>query len=602
MSHPTARRTPNLRLAEIRVQDFRAIKDLWTPVRPNIVLLGENNSGKTAFLAALDIAIGGARGRTEDLRKDASGQAASRFVIDLRFEPATGDDFDEATAQVLGNGPVQLKGNDLPFFAFRCKGELDPRRGEVTSRRTFLKGWARDRPAAEKISELASTPVTREHRYLFTFNLLDARRDALEQLRNSKTFWGQIVSKLQLDNAARKSIEDSLGLLGAQLKQQSAPLAALQSELKSIQDVIAHPQLDVEVAAVPLQVEDLLRTMDLLLTEAGQGPLPIAAQGMGTRSLAALLIFRAFVHSVVGEVDGAGTLSIAAFEEPEAHLHPQAQRAVLSAIGAIPGQRIVSTHSPYVAGAGDIFDIRVFRRTQDGARCFWVNEVDDTGSATFSGEQLSHLRRFVQLRHGEVLFARVVGLFEGDTEEAALPVLAGAHWKGGADAVGVSLVNVGGAGNYKHLLIALNGLNIPWVIFSDGDPAGTAGLAAAGKALGRTLDNKSPEVVLLPRNEDFEAYLLSEGLRVTIEGAIAQFFGATALADYKKLNNGQAKKGGGKRDYSSPNWEERLVHDFMDSHKGSYGAALAQELVKAASIPHAVADFFGRVDQVLAST
>ena len=39
--------------------------------------------------------------------------------------------------------------------------------------------------------------------------------------------------------------------------------------------------------------------MDLLLTETGQKALPIAVQGMGTRSLSALLIFRAYVRSVL---------------------------------------------------------------------------------------------------------------------------------------------------------------------------------------------------------------------------------------------------------------------------------------------------------------
>src|SRR5580658_9182842 len=114
MSAATTTREPNLRIAEIRIQDFRTIKDLCMPLRPSLVLLGENNSGKTSFLGALDVALGSTRAREEDLRRDSAGKVAARFVVDVRFEPRTGDDFDEATAQVLGNGPVQLKGNDPP--------------------------------------------------------------------------------------------------------------------------------------------------------------------------------------------------------------------------------------------------------------------------------------------------------------------------------------------------------------------------------------------------------------------------------------------------------------------------------------------------------
>lgn len=599
MSNGAALREPNLRVAEIRVQDFRTIKDLWMPLRRNVVLLGENNSGKTSFLAALDVALGTARAKEDDLRNDSNGASATRFVIDVRFEPRAGDDFDDPTAQVLGNGPIQLKGTEPPFFVIRSKAEIDPKRGELTLKRTFLKGWARDRAEAEKLSELASVQVSRDHRSLVTFNLLDARRDAVEQLRNRRTFWGQIVADLRLSAELRKDVETALAAIGAKVKSGSVPLAALQKELQDIQQVIAHPKLDVEVLALPVEVEDLLRAMDLLLTETGQTALPIAIQGMGTRSLSALLIFRAYVRSVLSIAGGRGTLSVAAFEEPEAHLHPQAQRAVLSVIQQIPGERIISTHSPYVASAADVFDIRVFRREPDGTRAAWVSETDASGKPTFDKEQLAHLRRFVQQRHGEVLFARVVGLFEGDTEDAALPVLARSHWTAGPDSLGISLINVGGAGNYKHITTALTALSIPWVVFSDGDQEAKKGLAAAGKAIGRTVDEKSSEVVMLPNGYDFETYLLAEGFRALVEKAIGRFFGATALIDAKKSLHGQRGKGGVVRDYASAGWEERLVHDFMDGHKGTYGAALAEELVVAGKLPTQVKEFFQRLDVVL---
>jgi putative ATP-dependent endonuclease of OLD family len=318
---------------------------------------------------------------------------------------------------------------------------------------------------------------------------------------------------------------------------------------------------------------------------------------MGTRSLSALLIFRAYVKAILATASGAGTLSVAAFEEPEAHLHPQAQRSVLSVIQEIPGERIISTHSPFVAAIADIFDLRVFRRDSDGTKVSWLPDADATGASAFTGEQLSHLRRFVQQRHGEILFAKVVGLFEGDTEDAAIPVLARAHWPEGPDALGISLVNVGGSGNYKHIVTALNGLSIPWVVFSDGDQAAKDGVAAAGKAIGRALDDTCPDIVLLPGGQDFEAYLLSQGLRGQVEKAIEEFFGSTALEDFKLQYDGtKLPKNAGTRDYKSTGWEERLAHDFMDKHKGTYGMALGEGLAKSGLLPARVKDFFDRID------
>jgi hypothetical protein len=50
------------------------------------------------------------------------------------------------------------------------------------------------------------------------------------------------------------------------------------------------------------------------------------------------------------------------------------------------------------------------------------------------------------------------------------------------------------------------------------------------------------------------------------------------------------------RDYASDGWEDRLVHDFMDRHKGTYGAALAEEIVAAGTLPARAKDFFARID------
>jgi len=273
---------------------------------------------------------------------------------------------------------------------------------------------------------------------------------------------------------------------------------------------------------------------------------------------------------------------------------------VFSVIQGVPGQRIISTHSPHVVSVADVFDIRVFRRDEHGTRVSWLEENDPAGSPRFRPEELEHLRRFVQRHHGEVLFARVVALFEGDTEEAALPAFAQFKWPGGADAVGVSMLNVEGAGNYKHVVCALSALGIPWVIFSDGDQAARQGLAAAGTAMGRTLDESSPEVVMLPVGQNFEAYLIGQGCRPAAQAAMERFFGASALEEFRIANNGQQlPKGAGVRDYTSAGWEDRLVHDFMVKHKGTYGRPLAEEIVARGQLPNSIGEFFAKIDRVL---
>jgi hypothetical protein len=214
-------------------------------------------------------------------------------------------------------------------------------------------------------------------------------------------------------------------------------------------------------------------------------------------------------------------------------------------------------------------------------------------AGTFDLDALAMAQRFVQRRNAEVLFARVVALYEGHTEDAAIPILARSFFGAGGAVHGVSFVNVEGANSHKHVVLLLEQLGIPWVILADNDPAGVGGLGMLETALARPL--RADEIERLPAGMDFEKAVLAEGLRPHVESAIASFFGATALADHKTNRHGTALSGGGVRDFASAGWEDRLVLDFMGANKGLYGTALASTLVSASIIPNFAKQFFAKV-------
>ena len=59
-------------------------------------------------------------------------------------------------------------------------------------------------------------------------------------------------------------------------------------------------------------------------------------------------------------------------EEPEAHLHPHAIRALIKALGAITTQKMISTHSPFVLQGIPISSLRLFRRAGSVARVLYL--------------------------------------------------------------------------------------------------------------------------------------------------------------------------------------------------------------------------------------
>ena len=70
---------------------------------------------------------------------------------------------------------------------------------------------------------------------------------------------------------------------------------------------------------------------------------------------------------------------------------------------------------------------------------------------------------------GDILFARALVFFEGETEEQALPDFAEKRWGKHPNDLGFSFVGVGGSGNYLPFLRMAESFKIPWFIFSDGE-------------------------------------------------------------------------------------------------------------------------------------
>lgn len=585
--------TYGLRLAAVRVEGFRALRDLHMTLSPKTtVLVGENNSGKTTFLQALGVALGHSRPQLEDLFDGPTGRAA-RFQIDLRIEPTVGDEFPDSVRDIVTNA-IQL--DDIDYVSLRVTGEVSAEGWDISIKRRFLKGWATDAASAAKVDVLDTPLVSREALGLLHYDMLDARRDIVEQLRNRRTYWGRTTSSVSIADEVKSELEAALGKLSHEVTTKSSVLTQVKDDLSALSSALSHSSLNVELEALPRSIDDLIRSMDIVLTSPDSSTFPVSTQGMGTRSLAALLVFRSYVNIVRPKQDADRLLSLAAFEEPEAHLHPQSQRSVFSLLSEIGGQRIVSTHSAHVASIADVDSYRLFRRA--GAEST-VAEVPTSVRATWSAE---HVRRYVQLRNPEVLFAKAVGVVEGETEGAAFPSFGRYRWgERGADSVGVSLLYTGGAGNSRHIVPFLESLGIPWVIFCDGDKAGVEGLRGAGSVLGRTLDQTCPEVVQLPAGLAFEDYVQGLGLWGEIRAAAAAHPKGDLDHFMKKLQ-GSKRSDGTTRDYAVANGEELACKDFLQRHKGTVGGYIADAICASAtagsiSFPPLFAEFFDRLEQ-----
>lgn len=592
-----------LRVTHVRIQDVRALEDLCIELGETTVLVGENNVGKTAVLRALDLALGPTRGEDDDFRVDAGGGRVPEFVVDVCIAPANGDMFTDEVAGRLGDA-VQL--TTPQFVTLRTRGTASADGSGPLLDRHWIAGWSCDRAEALGLTELERPRSDQMN--LVSFFLLDARRDLVDEVRQRRSYWGRLLSDVGMAPADRAALEATIATVGQDVVDKSTVLAGIRDELEAVKQALGDAVAEVTIEALPARIDEVARAVDVLLKAPGSAALPLRLQGLGSRSLAVVMVFNAYARLRLGAGFDIPPLSVAAFEEPEAHLHPHPQRAMFELISKLPGQKIISTHSPFVTQVADLHGLRVMTRTGATIAVRSVPQTNPDGSAVFTADGLAKVRRFVQRNNGEALFARCVALHEGESEQGALPTFAAHLWGLDPSSRGVSLVSVEGANNFQHYVRVLEFLRLPWVMLVDGDAAGTQGVTSAEQVLGRAMS--ADELFVLPTGTDFETHLVVAGHAQVLLAAAAAERGQPEVDHYRTVNHGQQYKGGLIRDYQTAGWEDRLAVDFSKAHmkSASGGRAIAEQLLLKLdaggnpTVPPEIKAYLDRIDAIVGAT
>ncbi len=138
-------------------------------------------------------------------------------------------------------------------------------------------------------------------------------------------------------------------------------------------------------------------------------------------------------------------------EEPEAHLHPQLQTRIMDLLrdkaqipqdnDKVPVQVILTTHSPNLASSASVECLTLVVR----GRTFPLRR----GTTRLTGEDYAFLTRFLDVTKANMFFARGLAMVEGDAEAIFLPALAAALGVP-FNEHGVSVVNVGHVGLFRY--------------------------------------------------------------------------------------------------------------------------------------------------------
>lgn len=498
-------------ISKLRIQNFRGIRELTLEFGPTTVIFGSNNTGKSTVLAAIQAVLGRASGRRTsifaeyDFHLEAAGQPADAapIVIEITFKESAGDEWPDAKVQQLGT-VVGIGADGLQIVSLRVTGRYDDALSGFTSTFDFLN------PDGQPLPNNPNS--LRRLQQMIPAFYLAALRDAAREFRSNAPFWGPFVKAMKIDPEIRAQIEEELVELNRQVLDAHEGFDSVKERLAKSAGLVplgggAEP---VSIEALPNRVFDILARTQVMLAGVSGAALPLSQHGEGTQSLAVICLFDAFLEArLVGEY-GDDAIPILTLEEPEAHLHPSAVRAVGQLIGNLGGQKIITTHSGDLLASVPLTALRRLRRSGKDINVFQIQEgvIDPADLRRLD----HHLRRL----RGGVLFARVWILVEGETDETVIQEAARIL---GYDlfAMGICCFKFTELGIEPYVKLA-DAFGIHWIAVADNDPAGQAYLATAqGLLFARAA---ADHVMTLPA-WDIETYLCINGYGATYQNSAA---------------------------------------------------------------------------------
>ena len=512
-----------MQLTQLDIRNFRGIEELSLPLDDLCVLIGENNAGKSSILDAIRICLTrslvrrGAIFDEYDYHLPTARAEPSRALpisITLRFAEQKENEWADEISQLLDTAE-QVDENDLRSVTLQVTSAFDPVIGDYATEFNFL--------------DLSGAPLPRAKTSRNVINLqqlvpafyLASLRDAAQEFRARSPFWGPFVRSLDIDEDARNELETALLELNRKILEKHAAFNTVKDRLRKTADLLPLGDTDpVSIDAVPSKVFDILSRTQVNLASKTGAQIPIARHGSGTQSLAVICLFDAFLRSHVVEGYGEHAEPLLALEEPEAHLHPSAVKAVGQMLQALSGQKLISTHSGDLLAGVPLSKIRRFRRT-DGK--ISVHRVE-AGILTL--DETNKLDYQIRTTRGSLLFSRCWLLVEGETEA---PLIAECARAMGYDlyADGVSCIEFAQVGVEKFIKLA-DQLGIEWIVLADNDDAGETYKNSAGAQLNGREEN---DHIRLLDHGTMEVFLCMEGYGDIYEASISDQKRGTITAE-----------------------------------------------------------------------
>lgn len=396
------------------------------------VLIGENDSGKTAIIDAIRYVLKTQSGEfiqfdDKDFYQDENGTRKDEFRIECIFDGLSDQDaglfwewlsWNEDKTQYLLKVWLYAKRQDntiIPSFSAGIEGHAERMDSEA---RDLLK-VVYFKPLRDALTDMTHGYKSRLAQILGAHELFRTKKNALGEAAKHK---------LETDYENLKNEIENYFKTGGDGESITSAINGFLSDHFLLEGDVRKAQMKLTGG----ELSEILRLLDLIM-EGNKS-------GLGTLNLlciaAEMLLFN-------NQKKG---LKLALVEELEAHLHPQYQLRLIEYISSQENneQFILSTHSITLASKIKLANLIVLKDN---------NALPLSPDCTLmSPSDYRFLERFLDATKANLFFARGLILVEGDAENLLIPAIAEAIGRS-LYPFGVSIVNIGSTAYKRYVSI-----------------------------------------------------------------------------------------------------------------------------------------------------
>ena len=227
----------SIRIDTVRISGFRGISNIEVILPRVTVLMGQNNSGKTSVIKALQLALGDYSRylSDEDFHIGEDERRQEIISVDLRFIAIEGKgraiEFSEEWRQEFGD-KIQAEADGKQFVAIRTTARPDRVKGGYVVDRFHMDDW----PDKNNWQNTKVNNKNRLRRRLEStpFISIDAQRDIHSDLKEKSSFVGRVLSRVEYADKDVAELERMVAEVNKEAIDKSEPLKQLKNHLDNL--------------------------------------------------------------------------------------------------------------------------------------------------------------------------------------------------------------------------------------------------------------------------------------------------------------------------------------------------------------------------------